>query len=634
MADPDRPVRVGTDARLATRDPRYSLRDLIGSGGAATTWFGGGDVWAELAREYRRLAGEAAARGDHRRAAYLYGVLLRDLRAAANTLMAGGLFRDAALLFRDRLSDPRAAADAFERAGDHDEAIRLYERLHEYERIADLLRRLGDEDRAVRYYTMAATALASTGRFVAAGDLMRVKAYRRADAIGWYTMGWRTDGAEAVTCAERLLDEHVAAEDPRAVTQLLAEAETALAARPRDVGRLFNYALRGSAGALAADDRADLVDRTRLLFASHLRAAAMIGEAGALAGELFGSDPPWSAPLGRDVAFAVQKRPSAPVPKDAPPLQIRPLIAGPVTAVAVVRGTCDLVVAGSNGIVYWRVAEGRFVPVAVATGERVTALSSSAGGELVYALVCGTDGHWNLRCYAADRTGAFRVWAQHPLDTEDIENPEIYLQSEAIFAGGEHRVVAVTPVRFYTFIGPRLRVEESFEPAPDSRPLVHFVADAGNGRLWSWAGGTVALEGVDGTPRFEWHAPSPTGHVTWRAPGTAVLELAFVDGDGCVSWAQFDARDPQLHRARYALAKNPPGYTTVCFVAPDALVAVTEANEVQWLRVIGESLVVQASITVSVPVHVVALAAQSDPDEVIAVLTDGGAVRLRRPDRT
>ena len=79
-------------------------------------WLGGADIWAELAREYRRLAQEAAARGDHRRAAYIHGVLLRDLRSAANALMAGGLFRDAALIFRDKLNDDLSAARAFEQA--------------------------------------------------------------------------------------------------------------------------------------------------------------------------------------------------------------------------------------------------------------------------------------------------------------------------------------------------------------------------------------------------------------------------------------------------------------------------------------------------------------------------------------
>src|SRR5205814_944312 len=82
--------RVDAGSDLGRRDPQYSLAALLGDGGPASVWLGGGDVWAELAAEYRRIARDAAARGDHRRAAYIYGVLLRDLRLAADTLAAGG----------------------------------------------------------------------------------------------------------------------------------------------------------------------------------------------------------------------------------------------------------------------------------------------------------------------------------------------------------------------------------------------------------------------------------------------------------------------------------------------------------------------------------------------------------------
>src|SRR5207248_1924568 len=132
------------------------------------------------------IARDAAARGDHRRAAYVYGVLLRDLRLAADTLAAGGLHRDAAVLYRDRVNDPRAAAAAFEQAGDADEALRLYRQTRQYERAADLLRRLGDEDGAVEMYTAAADRLAGAGGWPAAGDLMRDRAGRTDLALEYY----------------------------------------------------------------------------------------------------------------------------------------------------------------------------------------------------------------------------------------------------------------------------------------------------------------------------------------------------------------------------------------------------------------------------------------------------------------
>ena len=181
-------------------------------------------MWAELAREYRRLADEAAARGDYRRAAYLHGVLLRDLRAAANALMAGGLFRDAALIFRDKLHDDRSAAAAFEKAGDYDEALRLLEKLEEYERAGDLLRRLSDDARAVEFFTRAADKLARNRRWLAAGDLVGA---RRPATGGWpwyYRQGWETGTAETVACTERLLDEHLVAEEWPEADKLFDEA--------------------------------------------------------------------------------------------------------------------------------------------------------------------------------------------------------------------------------------------------------------------------------------------------------------------------------------------------------------------------------------------------------------------------
>src|SRR5262249_38635320 len=140
------PARIDTGSRLGSRDPRYSLGDLLNAGGVRSVWLGGGDVWAELAAAYHRVArealarggpprgaaGGAAARGDPGGAAFVYGVRRHDLRRPAAARAAGGLPRDAAVLYRDRLNDPRAAAAAFERAGDWDEAVRLYRQSGQY----------------------------------------------------------------------------------------------------------------------------------------------------------------------------------------------------------------------------------------------------------------------------------------------------------------------------------------------------------------------------------------------------------------------------------------------------------------------------------------------------------------------
>ena len=380
--------------------------------------------------------------------------------AAANALVTGGLFRDAALLFRDRLNDPRAAADAFDRAGDHDEALRLYDRLGEYERAAELLRRLGDEARAVGYYVRAADRLVAAFRFLVAGDLLRTKAHRRDLALAVYRAGWRnTASAESVTCAERLIDEHRGATDRGAFEALVGEAELVLAPRPRDAGRLLNYALRAADGFLPPDARADLADRVRLTFAAHLRAYATIGGAAALVGELFPTDRPWPPPVGRDAAFAARgPRESNAAPEAVPRHETghepdRRLVAGPVTGVVAVRGTFDVVVAGAGGIVCWRVSEGTVVAVA-APGERVTALSASAQGDVVYAIVTG-EGHpgWLLRCYATERGPAFQPMGLYTLPPDGGDGSAIYLQSAAELHLGQHRVAVATLTERMAFIG-------------------------------------------------------------------------------------------------------------------------------------------------------------------------------------
>jgi hypothetical protein len=630
VADPDQPARIGTGSQLSARDPRYSLRDLIASGGVATAWLGGGDVWAQLASEYRRLAAEAAARGDHRRAAYLYGVLLRDLRAAANALLAGGHYRDAALLFRDRLKDPGAAAEAFDRAGDHDEALRLYDRLGAFEQAGDLLRRIGEEGRAVQQYFRAAAKLASARRFLAAGDLMRAKA-RRCDAAGaWYRAGWEGGGAESLTCAERLLDEALVARDRPAVRGLWAEAESALADRPRDAGRFFNYALRVAADFLPDEDRADLADRARLLFAAQLRAGATIGETGALVGVLLPAGEVWAPPVGRDAAFAVRSRRPEPRPEaDESPEGLVQVARGPVTAAVVVRDTLDVVVAAQDGVACWRVSEGRVQRVWKG-GERVAALSVSARGEVVFAVALGADDKWRIRAFTAPWSGEFWPTTQYVLSTGGGDNPAIYLQPAAVFRGGEHRVAVSTPVEHYRFAGPYLQTD-TFQPPEPGAP-VRLLVDTADGHSWSWLGESVRHRGPDEGAADRWHVPwMATERVDSLTPAPGVLEIVAVDVGGRLHWAEFDARNPKQLHHRSAFATHPKGYATACLVAPGVVAAATNENEVRWFNVAGGKLIVSVARPIRHPARVFALAPRPDASEVAAILADGHALRVGRP---
>jgi hypothetical protein len=627
VADPDQPAKVGTNATLGTRDPRYSLRDLIGSGGGpATAWLGGGDVWNELAKVYRQLAEDATRRGDFRRAAYIYGVLLRDLRSAANALLAGGLCRDAALLFRDKLNDPLAGADAFERAGDTDEAVRLYEKYEHFEKAAELLLRIGDEARALLFHTRAAEQLAGRGHFLAAGLLMRNRTGRRDLAVTYFRRGWEGITAENVTCGERLLDEYLTADDLPATKSLLTEAEAVLADRASDTG------LGVGKDFLPDELRADLTDRVRLMFATHLRAAGSSHEASRLANELYGHGGVWAGPVVRDAGFAVRNRERRPAPPAAPshPPPVK-LASGTVTAVAVARGTFDIAVATTEAIVMWRVNEGRVLPVAGQSGNPFGALSMDHLGEVVVGLQVLSD---------AVLLSSFAVNSSYQLRCvrEPSENPEgdWYLQPAAT---GDLVVLCLGGQRL-SFVGPVLvgREPHPFRPAG---ALTHLLVTAQGGAAWEWSDGSIHHLNHGSSPPDEtqwvepWRPahrdePLPAPGIDWLTPEPGVLEVTGIDAEGFLRWAVFRVDDSAKPMKRHAIAPS-EDYVAACLTGPGAVAGVTRQNEVQWFRLVGTRLDVVTAVKLSVPTPVVALVARPTQNEVVAVLADGHAVRVARP---
>ncbi|WP_439620514.1 hypothetical protein [Gemmata sp.] len=637
VADPNQPARVGTNAHLGNRDPRYSLRDLIGSGGGpATAWLGGGDVWNELAKVYRQLAEDATRRGDFRRAAYIYGVLLRDLRSAANVLLAGGLCRDAALLFRDRLNDPLAAADAFERAGDTDEAVRLYEAYEHFERAADLLLRIGDEARALLFHTRAAEQLARRGHFLAAGLLMRNRAGRRDLALSYFRRGWEGITAENVTCGERLIDEHLAADDLPATKALLAEAEAVLADRPSDTGRFFNYAIGVGKDFLPAELRDDISDHVRLMFAAHLRAAGRGHEGSRLANELFGHNPVWSGPVVRDAGFAVREKDRRPVPPAAPshPPPVK-LASGTVTAVAVARGTFDIVVATTEAIVMWRVNEGRVVPLGDEGDHPATALSVGAQGQVVFALRELGDAV-KLTSFRADGTSSFTRISE---TTEEIGG-DYHLQPSVTGPPSSYGLVLAGASQRCCFSS-LVMVPGTQHPFRADGPRTCLLVEAPGGAAWDWSDGSIHHLNHGSSPPDEtqWVEPWKPAHgdetlpapcIDWLTPEPGTLEVTGIDAEGFLRWAEFRVNDPAKPTKRHAIAPS-EDYIAACLTGPGAVAGVTRQNEVQWFRLVGTRLDVVASVRLNVPTPVVALVARPTHNEVVAILADGYAVRVGRP---
>ncbi len=629
FSDPDAPARVGTDANLGTRDTRYDLRSLIGGGsGTGTAWLGGGDVWNRLADEYRRLAREATSRGDFRRAAYLYGVLLRDPRAAANALLAGGLYRDAGVLLRDKVRDEPAAAAAFEQAGDYDEAVRLYDRSGRFEPAGDLLRRISDEGRARGYFVRAADVLAGRREWVRAGDLMRRKAGDPAAANAYYRRGWDADGAGSVVCGERLLDDLLVAADWPAADRLFGAAEARYGPpRAADAGQFFHYAREAGELFLPPDRRADLADRTRLLFARHLRDNGPTS-----LGTLFTRPGGWAAPVVRDATVAAHGRPrtaslTAPVH----------LADGPVCAVVVAPESGDVVVAARGGVVVWRWAENRVRHISSLPPGRLLGLSASPDAGVVYLLmVNGDEVVVHCRAEHGDRYERRPELAVTHLG--DPATPGWHLEPLAQREAG-YVWVAVASQRQRVQLSRQLlhsTADSRFHPHGGH---THLLVRDGPTRAWDWDDRFLRL--LDGSrppqPLCRWlphWAPGvPPGssltvpRAAWLTPTPGVMEVAGTDRDGTAHWFHFDGRDPSNPAARTASAAG-ERFTAVCLLAPGQVAAATDRSVVQWLYPDRTALRPRAVSHLAVPARVVALVPAGATGDLFAVLADGTAVRV------
>lgn len=648
VADPDARGSIGTNANLGTRDPRYSLRDLISTGGGtATGWLGGGDVWNRLAEEYRRLAQDAARRGDHRRAAYLYGVLLRDPRAAANVLMADGLHRDAAVIFRDRLKDDAAAANAFEQAGDYDEALRLHDKLGEYERAAHLLRKLGDEERALQFFLRAADRYAGQNRFLNAGDLVRMQAGRSDLAAAYYRRGWQSHTPEVVTCGERLLDEYLVREFWLDAIDLLDEAEVNFAPpRTTEAGRFFNYALSVRDDFLPATLREALPDRVRLFFAEHLRhRVASGGGALDMASELFGRVNAWPAPVARDANYASRKPPQrALVAKPASSASFQ-IAEGAVRAVAVARNTSDLIIATTEEIVCWRSNSGRVEPIFVTENREILGLATDGVGNAVYMLF-GEEGKVHLLRYVVEDSNRFTPTGGVELDTAGCNLDDWHLQSQVWDHPSRSAITVSSTVKRMNYVGPFLR-EETLGPFVPNGPSTHLLVVTDKNHAWDWDDRFMRLQErrnalVEFLTACRWTPTWKPGivagstlayaQVDWMAPTSRTLEVVGVDANGIVYWSQFDreAASPQsLTLSRTVSTSNPGGYTAACLCSPGKLAAITTQNEVHWFRVAGSVLLPMATqVSLAMPVRAAALASRLN--ELIVIFEDGSAIRLPR----
>jgi tetratricopeptide (TPR) repeat protein len=409
--EPGRGAVPAANANLPRHDLRYSLDSLLaGRGGVAHVWLGGGSAFYDLQREYRKQADLAAARGDCRRAAFIYGKLLHDFRSAALVLSRGGLHRDAAILYEQAVGDSLAAAREWEAAGEIDRALRLYVKIGDHALAGDLLRRAGEEDRAVVEYQLAAAQLVESGpRYYEAGQLLENRALRPDLALAYYDRGWRArPTGSPLPCALRLASHHAAAGAGEPLLELTAEADTFLPTWDiESAGRFYN-ALAGHAeepalGPLAAELR----DRARLGLA---RKAVQVGgdrQGAKLALTLFPPESAWPAPVVFDADRALRRgRIEAPVTPKQPWL-IRRVRPSTVRAAFQIPSSKEVFLGLENGeVLCFDPPSGQIATIAL---EKGPILSIGSYGFDDYLAVISGGGNRRVHLSILSRTTGFHL---------------------------------------------------------------------------------------------------------------------------------------------------------------------------------------------------------------------------------
>lgn len=637
VPDPDgKPAQIGGGATLSETDARYSLRSLLGSGGGpAVAWLGGGDVWAQLATEYRKLAEEAVRKGDFRRAAYVYGVLLRDPRQAAKVLDSGGMHRDAAILYRDKLNDRAAAAACFERGGCWDEAVGIYQELQEFEKAGDLYQRLGDESAACEMYASAAEKMAGSGQYRAAGDLTRGKAGNVARAEFYFRQGWDNGGPDALGCSGRLVEDRIHAGEWDDLRAIVDQAEIRFAPpRSDEAGRFFAHLTEAADHSAPKPVAEDLRDRAKLALAVHLRDTARAGRSATAAiSSLFGNHASWAAPLVRDAREALRREATVkPRGADGTAYPTVRFVRGPVSA-AVVGGSFDLIIAGAGGeLVIFRAESGEAEPIPLGMNGSPAALSCSPDGQAIVVLTTqgasaylvgkarNSDAKWTFWMPADLPRGMGTVPYLEPVMTEEADQ----LLVRVHFEGSSALYLAPT---MQGISGVLVRGKQELTPV--------FAVQSGDVG-WHWSDRKLS-DGVHATP-IPWHPAVPPGSsfvfapVDWLTPAVYSLELCGIAADGAVYWTEAKRLDSML-AASTATTTTPAGYQAACLIRPGLLAAVTADNHVHWLRADGSPTLRRwgPPRVIADPGRAVFVANRPNTNEIVVVFDDGSAVRVPKP---
>ena len=638
---------VAGGSRLPDRPFFYRLRDLLGGmgkDGPPSAWIAGNDVMADLTLEYRKAAEEATRRGDHRRAAAIYGKLLRDDRAAARALLDGGLYHDAAVLLLARLNDRPGAARAFASAGEIDRAIELYREIGDHEAAGDLLRTLGEEDAAVSEYIIAAERMTVAGSSLTAGNLLLEKAGRIDLAMRHYAIGWKhRPGVNAVPCAlkaARVLAEGGNVDAFRVIVDE-ADAHFSTFSGMAEAGQFYNgvAALTSLAGLEPA--REELRDRALMGLAAQIRNRAQPGErAHTLVPSLLGGNGHWSAAVVSDAAHAVaaatgSRTSGVTRPKPARSSS-RLLCEGTVSAVAGASETGDLFVGTASGDV-WAFRPETSEVLSIASHDLpVASLATDPSGNHLVVLRCHESGRGVISSYARQPNGRYSFLNFTSL--ESVSSPWL----TPVLGDGARKVVGIWDGEsFYVLSTDTLSSLSTYPLPPDDIPpfagfLEVSVRDEGEFRLWTHAAREwVQIDLLDGEvhqTKVRWHPGERVNSLRFVplsvfAPPGGPPEIAGLGDGGALHWAK-------LPLAQLTLSP-PVGTDSLTFLAVAiiraGLVAAVSQDRVDWLRCGVPRFLPWRTTTVSTPTAVAAFASRPT-SELLILCGEGTLVRVPIPE--
>ncbi len=188
---------------LGRRSTDFNLGNL-GGGGRVDNW-DAGDHFYTLQDRYRKAAEAAIARGDYKKAAYVYANLLGDFQSAAQVLEKGKCYREAAVLYKEHLKNIPAAASCLERGGLITQAIELYDELKSYEKVGDLYEKIEQPVKAKRYYEASIETHAERSDFMEMARIESDKLKENDRAMATLLRGW-SQSNQAEKCLQQYFD--------------------------------------------------------------------------------------------------------------------------------------------------------------------------------------------------------------------------------------------------------------------------------------------------------------------------------------------------------------------------------------------------------------------------------------------